>query len=263
MGPFPPAPAPPLPQSSHHFTTSRRSSLLQTPESSKGGNGMIPRGMNLVYLTKRTLPTTHTPASPARHAVHHSWQRHDSWPLKPEGTLALMVSSPPSWQLEFALSDFDGQTEPYPPHLRYSPTTGVSRRLTVTNYHLSRHPSHGDLGTQGRLEPSLDWDVLTFVILAVSAIGMDGGRDRTQHSMGKWLPAPLPERSLSRCRLADCRAGNTNPMDLSKPSKHQRQPKELQPWPGTCCFEPIDSGRVPFARVACERSQLLVRRYLL
>lgn len=93
--------------------------------------------------------------------------------------------------------------------------------------------------------------------------GMDGGRDCTQHSTGKWQPTPLPERrSRARCRLADCPTGNTNPTNLSKPSKHQRQPRELQLLPGTCCFEPIDSGRVPFARVACECSPLLARRQL-
>ncbi|KAI3534975.1 uncharacterized protein CLUP02_15886 [Colletotrichum lupini] len=65
-------------------------------------------------------------------------------PLKPEGTLALMVLSPPSWQLELALSNFDRQTSPIRLTCATLHTTGVSRRLTVTNYHLRRHPSPGD-----------------------------------------------------------------------------------------------------------------------
>ncbi|KAK1456421.1 hypothetical protein CMEL01_16434 [Colletotrichum melonis] len=113
------------------------------PSLSKGGNGMIPRGFE-PGLSDQTYAIKYAYLrSPVMLSIKHG-NGMTPGPLKPEGTLALMVPSPPSWQLELALSDFDGQTSPIRLTCATLHTTGVSRRLTVTNYHLSRHPSPGD-----------------------------------------------------------------------------------------------------------------------
>ncbi|KAK1473163.1 hypothetical protein CABS01_16064 [Colletotrichum abscissum] len=130
------------------------------PSLSKGGNGMIPRGFEpglsdqtyaIKYAYVRIIrPDTYLALqllaqlrSPVMLSIKHG-NGMTPGPLKPEGTLALMVLSPPSWQLELALSNFDRQTSPIRLTCATLHTTGVSRRLTVTNYHLRRHPSPGD-----------------------------------------------------------------------------------------------------------------------